>query len=81
MIRRTGGLKDTITDSGLGEGNGFTFDDYNAHDMAHAVWRAVEGYRNREGWNVLVARAMKFDNSWGASANQYIKLYKSILNG
>lgn len=81
VIRRTGGLKDTITDSGLGEGNGFTFDDYNAHDMAHAVWRAVEGYRNREGWNQLVTRAMKCDNSWGASANQYIKLYKSILNG
>ena len=79
IVRETGGLKDTITDSEHGVGNGFTFTNYNAHEMAHAVWRAVEGYRNREGWKVLVERAMKCDNSWGASANQYIKLYKSIL--
>ena len=79
IVRATGGLKDTITDSGLHEGNGFVFESYNADDMAHAVYRAVEGYKNREGWDILVERAMRCDNSWGASANAYIKLYKSIL--
>lgn len=81
IVRATGGLKDTISDSGLGEGNGFVFENYNADDMAHAVYRAVEGYRNHEGWAQLVERAMRCDNSWGASANAYIKLYKSIIAG
>ena len=79
VVRATGGLKDTITDSGSFEGNGFVFGEYNADDMAHAVYRAVEGFKKREGWNILVERAMRCDNSWGTSANAYIKLYKSIL--
>ena len=79
VVRKTGGLADTIQDSGDGNGNGFVFTNYNAHEMAHTVYRAVEGYKNKEGWNTLVKRAMNCDNSWGASANEYIKLYKSIL--
>ena len=79
VVRETGGLKDTVTDSGDNEGNGFTFKSYNAHDMARAVERAIEGYYNREGWPVLVKRAMSCDNSWGKSAGAYINLYKSIL--
>ena len=79
IIRKTGGLNDTVTDSGDGKGNGFTFSKYNAHEMAHAVWRALEGYANKEGWDVLVERAMKCDYSWGNSAKQYMALYKSML--
>ena len=79
VVRETGGLKDTVTDSGDGEGNGFTFCSYNASDMAYAVKRAVEGFKNRDGWNILVKRAMECDNSWGKSANAYIRLYKDIL--
>ena len=79
VVRETGGLKDTVTDSGTGDGNGFTFAEYNADAMAHAVYRAVQGYENREGWSILQKRAMQCDNSWGASANAYIRLYKSML--
>lgn len=78
VVRETGGLKDTVQDSGDGEGNGFTFSSYNAHDMFHAVERAVEGYHN-DGWKILVKRAMECDNSWGKSANAYIRLYKELL--
>lgn len=81
IVRETGGLKDTITDSGDNEGNGFTFARYNAHDMLHTIRRAVEGYQNEEGWNVLVKRAMECNNSWNRSANEYIRLYKNILKG
>ena len=81
IVRETGGLKDTITDSGDNEGNGFTFARYNAHDMLHAIRRAVEGYQNEEGWNILVKRAMECNNSWNRSANDYIRLYKNILKG
>ncbi len=79
VVRQTGGLRDTIQDSGLGEGNGFTFENYNADDMAHAVYRAVEGFKDKDGWRMLTERAMRCDNSWGASANAYIRLYKSML--
>ena len=51
IVRETGGLKDTIQDSGDGEGNGFTFATYNAHDMLEAVWRALAGYADADGWN------------------------------
>lgn len=76
IVRETGGLKDTIQDSGDNEGNGFTFATYNAHDMQEAVWRAIGGYQNREGWNHLVLRAMHCDNSWKRSAGEYLKIYK-----
>ena len=79
VVRETGGLKDSIQDSGLGGGNGFTFADYNAGALLHAIRRALEGYANPEGWQVLVKRAMECDFSWNKSAGMYIKLYKSLL--
>lgn len=79
IVRETGGLKDSIQDSGNGEGNGFTFTNYNAHDMLHAMRRAVEGYKDAEGWAILVKRAMECDLSWSRSASEYIKMYKEIL--
>ena len=79
IVRTTGGLNDTIRDSGDGEGNGFTFASYNAHDMQEAVWRSLAGYMDKSGWEVLRKRAMLCDNSWSVSANAYIRLYKEIL--
>jgi starch synthase len=79
IVRRTGGLNDTITDSGDNNGNGFTFAMYNAHDMKDSIMRALEGYKNKEGWDVLRKRAMLCDNSWKISANAYIGLYKELL--
>jgi starch synthase len=79
VVRETGGLKDSVTDSGDGEGNGFTFQNYDGEDMLHALDRAVQGYRNREGWEILVRRCMACDYSWGRSANEYIRLYRSLL--
>ncbi|MBE6828516.1 MAG: glycogen synthase GlgA [Ruminococcaceae bacterium] len=81
IVRETGGLRDSIHDSGDGEGNGFTFANYNAHEMLHAIRRAIEGYQNKKGWKILVKRAMECDNSWGKSANEYIKLYNALLKG
>lgn len=78
IVRETGGLRDSIKDSGDGLGNGFTFQTYNAHDMLYTIRRGLEGY-HAEGWDVLVKRAMDSDNTWGKSAGEYIKLYKSLL--
>lgn len=79
VVRETGGLKDSIHDSGDGEGKGITFKNYDPMDMMNAVKRALEGYKNKEGWNILVKRAMQSDNSWGKSANEYIRLYRNML--
>lgn len=80
IVRETGGLNDTIKDSLSGEGNGFTFANFNAHEMQEAVWRSLAGYSNKEGWDILRRRCMQCDNSWGASANAYIRLYKEIAS-
>ena len=79
IVRETGGLNDTVTDSGDGVGNGFTFKSYNAHDMLETIWRSLAGYSDKDGWDILRRRAMQCNNSWSASANAYIKLYKEII--
>ncbi len=79
IVRETGGLADTIKDSGDNMGNGFTFKSYNAHDMLEAVWRALAGYADKEGWKTLQQRAFECDNSWNRSAGDYIRLYKDII--
>ncbi len=78
IVRETGGLKDTVTDSGDNKGNGVTFANYNAHEMKDTICRAIDGYRNKEGWNILKLRAMNCDNSWKRSAGEYLKLYKEV---
>ncbi len=79
VVRETGGLKDSIRDSGDGKGYGFTFKSYTADDMAFAVKRAIKGFGDKAGWTILVKRAMACDFSWGHSANEYIKLYRSMM--
>ena len=79
IVRETGGLKDSIQDSGDGVGNGFTFHTYDSGDMDNAVRRALAGYSDKEGWNILVERAMHCDMSWGKSANEYIRMYRDML--
>ena len=80
-VRETGGLKDSIKDCGDGKGNGFTFQTYNVQDMIDAINRGINMYNDdKEAWEVLVDRAMKCDFSWGRSANEYIRLYKQLIN-
>jgi len=79
VVRETGGLKDTIQDSGLGGGNGFTFAGYDAGDLLHAIRRTLRGYADEAGWRVLMRRAMECDFGWGKSAGAYIKLYRELL--
>lgn len=79
IVRETGGLKDSITDCGDGEGNGFTFKTYDAYDMLGAIYRGVEAYGDKSNWDILVKRALECDMSWGKSANEYIKMYKALI--
>ncbi len=79
IVRETGGLNDTISDSDDGIGNGFTFANFNAHEMKDTILRAIDGYRDEGGWDILRRRGMACNNSWAASANAYIHLYKEMI--
>lgn len=80
IVRETGGLKDTVTSFNevTGEGNGFSFSNYNAHDMLYTIKRAVSLYENKPVFNNLIKRALTEDNSWCISAKKYIELYSSL---
>ncbi len=82
VVRETGGLYDTIKPYNVynGEGNGFTFANYNAHEMKDAVARAVELYHDKKKWTALVKTAMETDFSWKVSANKYIEMYRNVIN-
>lgn len=79
IVRETGGLRDSITPYGAG-GNGFTFRDYNAHDMLYVINEALEVYHNGEEWAKLVKKAMNTDFSWSTSAKYYEGVYLGMLN-
>lgn len=78
IVRRTGGLADSIRDCGDDGGFGFVFDTYNADDMFAAIERSLGAYANKDHWPIFVGRCMTTDFSWGRSANEYIRLYKSL---
>lgn len=80
IVRETGCLRDTVFDSEDGYGNGFVFQGYDSRQMINAVYRAIGGYSNHYGWNILVERAMNCDNTWNKSAKQYVNLYKELMN-
>ena len=82
IVRETGGLRDTVLSYNefTGEGNGFTFFNYNAHDMLHVIERSVGYFKNRKDiWKTLQERGMKGDYSWAHSAEEYMKLYHSLF--
>ena len=78
IVRETGGLKDSITPYGAG-GNGFTFANYNAHDMLYVLQQALSVYRNSQEWAKLALKAATTDFSWSKSAKEYEALYDSII--
>ena len=82
IVRETGGLRDTVLayNEFTGDGNGFSFFNYNAHDMLYVIERATELYKNkRDIFNGLAIRAMKGEYGWDQSAKKYLALYESIL--
>lgn len=81
MVRETGGLKDTVLSFNeySGTGNGFSFTNYNAHDMLYTIKRALYFYESKNLWKHIVENAMDLDNSWKNSANKYIEAYKTLI--
>jgi starch synthase len=81
IVRRTGGLADTVTefDPARRTGTGFVFDAFTPDALLAAVHRAASTYRQPAVWKALVRNAMAEDFSWDASAREYVTLYRKAL--
>ncbi|TLS37513.1 glycogen synthase GlgA [Pseudalkalibacillus caeni] len=81
IVRETGGLKDTVLpyNQYTEEGHGFSFANYNAHEMLEAIERATALFHQYPiTWNNLVKRAMELDFSWKSSSEKYKQLYEGL---
>ena len=78
IVRRTGGLIDTVIDFGDEGGYGICFDQSNTDDIVYSISRAITLYKNTEHLQLLRKRMMALDFSWTQSAKQYNQLYDSL---
>ena len=81
IVRSVGGLADTVQeyDPHTGEGNGFTFTNYDPWELFAAIVRALEVYRFTDIWRTLQQRGMAADHSWQASARRYVEVYRNAM--
>ena len=78
IVRRVGGLADTVRDAGGEQGNGFVFDHAQPLALQEAITRAFDLYRQRAAWSRLVQRGMGEKLSWDGPAQQYMALYEQL---
>ncbi len=75
VVREAGGLYDSIKPLE----NGYTFTNFNAHDMLFVIREAMSDYKNKSEWAKLMYRAATTDFSWNHSAKEYEALYMDML--
>lgn len=82
IVRETGGLNDTVHSYNeyTREGNGFSFRNFNAHDMLYTIRRAIGFYGDSKVWDQIMKNAMSMDNSWAQSAFKYNQLYAGLIS-
>ena len=79
IVRKTGGLGDTIRDCRKGSGNGFVFEDYTPGALFETIQQAFNLYKDHEDdWKNLMREAMGSNFSWDTSAKAYADLYKEL---
>ena len=81
VVRETGGLKDSVINFDkytTPEGNGFSFANFNAHELLFTIKRGLTCYEEKPLWEKIVQNAMHSDNSWNRSAQAYADLYVRI---
>ena len=83
IVRQTGGLNDTVDDFKVEEevGNGFSFKQYNSRMLMKTLVRAISVYKNMpDVWSDIVKRGMEQDFSWKNVSDNYINLYKKVID-
>ncbi len=83
LVRRTGGLADTVTDADTdpARGNGFVFRERSPEKLLDASERALEAYADKGRFEALRGRAMRADFSWEKSAREYVAFYEDLRSG
>jgi len=81
VVRRTGGLIDTVADYApkTGRGTGFLFTDHSAPALVECLRRALMVYGDPKKWKLLVRNGMKQNFSWEHSAKEYVKVYRKAM--
>lgn len=82
IVRETGGLRDTVLSYNEfeGKGNGFTFLNYNAHDMLAVIRRALYYFKKeKDVIHTLRVRGMEGDYSWAHSAQEYLAIFSKLV--
>ncbi len=79
IVRRTGGLKDTVVDYGEQNGYGVCFTHASVGDITQAIYRTILLYDDKEKMTAIRKQVMELDFSWDRSAQQYIDVYESII--
>jgi starch synthase len=81
IVRKTGGLADTVTpyDPATGEGTGFMFEHFTAEGLEWAIGVALEAWRDRKVWTKIQKSGMARHFGWDGSAADYVALYESMI--
>lgn len=80
VVHRVGGLRDTVIPFTGVEGNGFTFESFQAGDMMDAIYRAVTCfYQSPNEWKQIIKNNLQKDVSWEQSAKKYLDLYHEVV--
>jgi starch synthase len=81
IVRRVGGLADTVTDydSERQTGTGFVFDEYRSSALLEALDRAVDLFAGKRPWTKLMKAGMREDFSWDSSAREYSTLFENVV--
>jgi starch synthase len=80
LVRRTGGLADTVSlfDPDTGRGTGIVFEHANAEGIRWAAETAVRLFRDRRTWRTIQLQGMAQDFSWTRQIQQYVSLYRRL---
>ena len=78
IVRRTGGLADSVLDADHPQGTGFVLEEPSSEALVAAIRRAYACWREVEPWRALQLRGMAADFSWARSAREYLALYSAV---
>jgi starch synthase len=78
VVRRTGGLADSVTDASIPEGTGFVFDEPTPAALYRAIAAAIDSYRGKKTFQRIQLNGMRRDVGWSGSAQRYIDLYRTL---
>ena len=78
LVRRTGGLADSVEPWDGTKGTGFVFEHFTADSFARALQQALTSFADQTGWRQLLENGMRRDFSWDRQTAEYIGLYQRL---